>query len=95
MSIEARYTPDELTSEKLDSLIASRTSFQIISIQPMSSVAEKVENHMEKAGLSCQVYTEHRSAAMAGSLFGGVKALADVASAGHRGSQSRDGGPRL
>ncbi|MEM5450756.1 hypothetical protein AB3X91_07615 [Paraburkholderia sp. BR14263] len=82
MSIEyARYTTDELTSEKLDSLIASKTSFQIVSIQHMSSVVEKVENRIEKAGLTCRVYTEYRSAAMAGSLLGGVTALAGVASA--------------
>ncbi|MFM0335022.1 hypothetical protein [Paraburkholderia fungorum] len=82
MSIElALYTTDELTNAKLDSLIESKTSFEIVNIQHMGSVVEKVEGRIEKAGLSCRVYTEYRSAAMAGSVLGGITAIAGVATA--------------
>ncbi|HDR9076387.1 TPA: hypothetical protein QDA97_005208 [Burkholderia vietnamiensis] len=82
MSIElVRYTPVELTDFKLDSLIEAKASFQIVNIQHLSSVVEKVEGRIEKAGLSCRVYTEYRSAAMAGSVLGGITAIAGVASA--------------
>lgn len=82
MSIElVRYTTDELTNAKLDSLIDSKVSFQVVSIQHMGSVVEKIEGRIEKAGLSCRVYTEYRSAAVAGSVLGGITAIAGVASA--------------
>lgn len=82
MSIDiARYTADELSDEKLDSLIASKASFQVVSIQNMNSVVEKIEGRIEKTGLTCRTYVEYRSAAMAGSLLGGVTAIAGMASA--------------
>lgn len=82
MSIDlTRYTTDELNTETLDSLIASKESFQVVSIQNMTSVVEKIEGRIEKCGLTCRVYTEYRSAAMAGSFLGGITAVAGMASA--------------
>ncbi|NIE66708.1 hypothetical protein F3J17_22825 [Burkholderia sp. Ax-1719] len=76
-----RYTPDELTDIKLDSLIDAKTSFQIVNIRHMSSVVEKVEGRIEQAGFSCRVYTEYRLAAVPGSVLGGITAIAGMASA--------------
>ncbi|EOX1298573.1 hypothetical protein ACPDLO_003624 [Vibrio cholerae] len=59
-----KFTSDELTKEKLQELIKSKKSFQVVAVRDISFVVNKLEGEIEKLGLSCRVYTEYRSAAM-------------------------------
>jgi hypothetical protein len=61
-----RYTSDELNKDLLRNLIEKRKSFTVIGINDMSFVVKKIENEIEKYGLTCRVYSEFRSTAMAG-----------------------------
>lgn len=60
-----KFTSDELTTEKLNELIKSKRSFQIVSVKDISFSVNKLEGAIEKNGLSCRIYTEFRSAAIA------------------------------
>jgi hypothetical protein len=62
----AKYTSEEITTEKLSELISKKASFQIVAVKNISSVVNKIEGEIEKKGLRCRVYTEYRSASMAG-----------------------------
>lgn len=65
----AKFTSDEMTSEKLAELISEKASFQIVAVKSISSVVNTVEGAIEKKGLRCRVYTEYRSASMAGMVI--------------------------
>jgi len=53
-------------AEKLNRLIQTHESFQVVGIKDMSSVVRTIETAIEKQGLKVRVYTEYRAAAMAG-----------------------------
>lgn len=73
---------DDLSTDKLASLIRSRRSFEVVGLSGrMSSAISKIENTIEPAGLKCRVYTKGRIAAAGASLFGGITGVAGVASA--------------
>lgn len=82
MSIDIqKFTADEITLEKLDTLVMRRESFQVVAVSNIGAVVEKIEGRIEKADLKCRVYSEYRSASMAASfspaaLFGIGSALA-------------------
>ena len=66
MSIDIqKFTADELTLEKLDTLAMRHESFQVVAVSNISAVVEKIEGRLEKQDLKCRVYSEYRSAAMA------------------------------
>jgi len=66
MSIDIqKFTADELTLEKLDTLAMQHESFQVVAVSNISAVVEKIEGRLEKQDLKCRVYSEYRSAAMA------------------------------
>lgn len=60
-----KFTADEITLEKLITLIDARKSFQVVAVSNISAVVEKIEGRVEKAGLRCRVFTEYRAASMA------------------------------
>ena len=60
------FSADELSIEKLEELISSKKSFRIFSVKDISFIVNKIEKSIEKKGLSCRVYSEMRSAAIAG-----------------------------
>lgn len=73
---------DDLNTDKLNALIRSRSSFEVIGLSGrMSSAIQKIENAIEPAGLKCRVYTKGRIAAAGASIFGGITGVAGVASA--------------
>ena len=60
-----------LTREKLHDLIFYRKSFDITNVTDISETVKRVEyaiEHQQKK-LTCRVYTEYRSTAVAGSLW--------------------------
>ncbi len=63
-------TSNELTTGLIDNLITSRQSFKVVAAADISKVVTEIEGRIEKAGLSCRVYTEYRSTAVAGSFWG-------------------------
>jgi hypothetical protein len=80
------YTSDDLSSEKLSSLIKSRKSFKVVAVKDIGFMVNKIEGTIEKQDLSCRVYSEFRSAAMAAvaiptpvTIFGGLAAMAGTA----------------
>lgn len=76
------YTSDELSISKLVNLIDGRKTFKIGEIKDISTVVKKVEVEIEKRKLRCRVYTEYRSAAIAGAVIPlGVTQVTGVASA--------------
>ena len=60
------FTADELSAEKLGELILQRRSFEVVAVRNISTVVNKLEGAIETRGLRCRVYTEYRSAAIAG-----------------------------
>lgn len=73
---------DDLSAEKLDSLIRNKRSFEVTGLSGrMSSAVTKVENAIEYDELSCRVYTVGRIATAGASIFGGITGLAGIASA--------------
>jgi hypothetical protein len=73
-----------LTDEKLHTLISEKRSFKVTSVANISEVVAQVEPKIEAAGLKVRVYTEYRTAALAGeALIGGLGALAAVGIAAH------------
>ncbi|WOG30125.1 hypothetical protein [Endozoicomonas sp. 8E] len=78
----SKYTSDELDTEKLSELISKRESFKIVAVKDISFSVNKIEGAIEKKGLKCRVYTENRSAAMAGmAIPTGVTQIAGLFSA--------------
>lgn len=80
------FQSDELSREKLDELIASRQSFRVFAVNDISFTVNKIEGAIEKKNLSCRVYSEMRSAAIAGIViptgitqFGGLLTAAGTA----------------
>ena len=72
MSIDIqKFTADELTLEKLDTLAMRHESFQVVAVSNISAVVEKIEGRLEKQDLKCRVYSEYRSAAMAATRSSG------------------------
>jgi hypothetical protein len=66
MSIDIqKFTADEITLEKLDTLLMRHESFQVVTVSNLGSTVEKIEGRIEKQGLKCRVYTEYRSTTMA------------------------------
>ena len=75
-------TSNELTREMMDTLISTYQSFKVVAVADMSKVVNEIEGRIEKAGLSCRVYTEYRSTAVAGSFWGPTALLGVAASIG-------------
>lgn len=74
------FNADSLTKEKLKELIFYRESFDIANVNDISETVKKVEHaieHQEKT-LTCRVYTEYRSGAVAGSLWSPTAVLGAV-----------------
>ncbi|WP_105462619.1 hypothetical protein [Escherichia coli] len=58
-----------LDIKTLRDLIFYRKSFIIENVSDVSETVRRVENEIERVKLSCRVYTEYRSTALAGSLW--------------------------
>ena len=77
-----KFTADELTPTSLCSLVKQLRSFQIVAVKDISFVVKRVEGEIEKQSLRCRVYTEYRSAAIAGTVVPtGVTQIVGLASA--------------
>lgn len=77
-----KYTSDELTADRLREMVGEKRSFQVVAVKDISFVVNKVEGEIEKQDLRCRVYTEYRSAAIAGmAVPTGVTQLAGLATA--------------
>lgn len=59
------FTSDELTADKLSYLIGRKKSFKVVAVNDIGYMVNKIEGAIEKRDLSCRVYSEYRSAAMA------------------------------
>lgn len=82
MSIDIKkFTAVELTTDKLDKLIAQHESFQVVSVSDLGSVVSKIEERIEKLGLKCRVFTEYRSASI-GAMFTPIGILGIVPAIG-------------
>lgn len=76
------FTADELSPAALSDLVSKRKSFQIVAVKDISFVVNKVEGEIEKQDLRCRVYTEYRSAAIAGvAVPTGITQVAGLATA--------------
>ena len=64
-SFDAKF----LDINTLSKLIYERKSFVIENVSDVSETVKRVEHEIEKTKLSCRVYTEYRSTALAGSLW--------------------------
>ncbi|WP_150430611.1 hypothetical protein [Dechloromonas sp. CZR5] len=64
-----RFTTEELSNETLDELISMNDSFQVVAVYDQGSVIEKIEGRIERTGKKCRVFTEYRSATMAGAFL--------------------------
>ena len=64
-SFDAKF----LDINTLSRLIYERKSFVIENVSDVSETVKRVEHEIEKTKLSCRVYTEYRSTALAGSLW--------------------------
>ena len=51
----AKFTSDEMTSQKLAELISQKASFQIVAVKNIGTVVNKVEGEIEKKDLRCRV----------------------------------------
>jgi hypothetical protein len=69
-----KFTSDEINAQKLDELISSRKSFQIVAVKNISYIVNLIEGAIEKKSLSCRVYSEMRAAAMAGIVIPAIAA---------------------
>ena len=63
------YDAKFLDINTLSRLIYERKSFVIENVSDVSETVKRVEHEIEKTKLSCRVYTEYRSTALAGSLW--------------------------
>ncbi|MCL2658223.1 MAG: hypothetical protein FWD62_12585 [Betaproteobacteria bacterium] len=71
MSIDIqKFTADELTIERLDTLARNHEAFQVVAVSNVGAVVEKIEGRLEKQGLKCRVYTEYRSGSLVATCFG-------------------------
>ena len=75
-------TSNELTSQLIDELISNRQSFKVVAAADIGLVVNEIEGRIEKAGLSCRVFTEYRSTALAGSFWGPTALLGVAAGIG-------------
>ncbi len=64
-SFDAKF----LDINTLSKLIYERKSFVIENVSDVSETVKRVEHEIEKTKLSCRVYTECRSTALAGSFM--------------------------
>lgn len=77
-----KFTSDELNEVTLSELISNRKSFKVVAVKDISFTVNKLEGAIEKKGLRCRVYTEYRSAAMAGmAIPTGITQVAGLLSA--------------
>ncbi|MDD5157244.1 hypothetical protein [Sulfurimonas sp.] len=76
------FTTDELSTEKIDALIKSKKSFQIVAIKDMSHVVNKLEGAIEKQNLKCRVLTSYRGAVAGAAGVGGVATAGAIAGVG-------------
>ncbi|BBB66553.1 hypothetical protein UNDYM_2300 [Undibacterium sp. YM2] len=77
-----KIASNDLNSTKIDSLIASRQSFQIVAVSDISAVVTEIEGRIALADLTCRIFTEYRKAAIAGSFFGPTALLGAAAAIG-------------
>lgn len=79
-----KITESELTSATVKNLLIGKKSFQICGVTDLSKCAVLIEGEIENLNLSCRIYTEYRTAALAGEVFlGGVGLIAAAAIAAH------------
>ncbi len=85
MSFELqKYSAAELSVEKIDELISKKMSFQAVGLSDIGRIVEAVEGCIAKKEMRCRVYTEYRTAALAGEIFmGGFGLIAAVGIAAH------------
>ena len=63
----------EINSGRIDDLISSKSSFQIVGVNDIGDIVKLLEGRIEAKGLKCRVYTEYRAAGLAAeALAGGV-----------------------
>ncbi|XIU43908.1 hypothetical protein AB2H91_25295 (plasmid) [Escherichia coli] len=77
------FNAEFLTKQKLHDLIFYRKSFDITNVNDISETVKIVEyviEHQQKK-LTCRVYTEYRSTAVAGSLWSPTALLGAVSAA--------------
>ncbi|VVE89875.1 hypothetical protein [Pandoraea bronchicola] len=66
MSVDIpKFAADELDTSRLNQLISTRASFQVVGVADIGKVVEMIEGRIEKSDLKCRVYTEYRSASLA------------------------------
>jgi len=83
MSIDIqKFTADELTLEKLDTLVMRRESFQVVAASNIGTTVEKIEGRIEKGGLRCRVFTEYRASSLLGSFLAPTAPLSWMAGIG-------------
>jgi hypothetical protein len=83
MSIDIqKFTADEITLEKLDTLVMRRESFQVVAVSNISSTVEKIEGRIEKADLKCRVFSEYRSGTLLGAFLAPTAPVAWLAGIG-------------
>lgn len=83
MSIDIqKFTTDELTLEKLDTLVMRRESFQVVEAANIGATVEKIEGRIEQGGLRCRIFTEYRSTTLLGSFLAPTAPLAWMAGIG-------------
>jgi hypothetical protein len=80
------YTSEEITVEKLNSLVKNKKSFKVVAVKDIGFMVNKIEGAIEKIDLSCRVYSEYRSIAMGAAaiptpvtLIGGLAAMVGTA----------------
>lgn len=75
-------TSNELTTSLIDAQIAALQSFKVVAVADISKVVTEIEGRIEKAGLTCRVFTEYRSTALVGSFWGPTALLGVAAGIG-------------
>lgn len=77
---------EDLTVEKIDELIRLKRSFIVVGVKDISYIVNKIEASIETKKLSCRVYSEMRTAAIAAvaiptpfTILGGLAAAAGTA----------------
>ncbi|MDY0205758.1 MAG: hypothetical protein RBR82_03930 [Pseudomonas sp.] len=75
-------TARELTEVKLNEIISKKGSFTLIGVKDVSIAVRRIEAAIEKQNLRCRVYTEYRSAVLAGmAIPTGITQVAGFATA--------------
>lgn len=76
-----KFSADEFSDEMLSELISEKASFQIVDVKHIGTVVKRLERAIEGSGLKCRVYTEYRSAAVAGAaLVSGLLPVVGISS---------------